>query len=306
MHDSEEDRKGESSGPDDSAWELERPSKKARQGDEAAEERETDSSSSANAETDDQGMIPLEERADDRARSPVSEALHEGDPCPNCKAPLADPEALVCIRCGFDLKELKQKETALGEEDPDAADEAAGLDDDLAAGAVPQLCSPGRGDLWLPLAVAVGALVVLILAYLSGAPGLFPVHTRVGEGVVSWAARLTAIIQFIILLAILLGCAAGGFILTSYTLPARIGAWRLLGARLLATVISMQLATLLTMPGPRSLEWVVEAILQVVIFALMIVAWFGLPLSVVGLIGGWSLLCLTTLWVTAHAITWTM
>ena len=304
MHDSEEDRKGPSSGSDDSAWGLEEPSKEPHQGDGAAEGRDEDRTASPGAAGDDHGVIPLEERVGDRARSPLPETLDQGDPCPNCKAPLADPEALVCIRCGFDLKELKQQKTALGE----AADETTETEpaDDLAAGPVPQLCSPGRGDLWLPLAIAVGALVVLILASLGGAPGLFPVHTRVGEGIVPWPARLTALIQLIVLLALLAGCAAGGFFLTSYTLPARIGAWRLLGARLLATVALMQLATLLTMPGPRSLEWAVEAILQVVIFAMMIVAWFGLPLSVVGLIGGWSLLCLVSVWIMAHAITWTM
>ena len=243
-------------------------------------------------------MIPLERRSDeDRSHS-------SREQCPNCRAAFSDPDSLVCIRCGFDLKDLKQQQTTVGEEsgaeiDPEL-DETAGHE-------APVLTLPGRGDQWLPLVLAGGALLILLAAYLGGAPGLYPLLTRQAEfETISWGARLLGIAQFVIVSIMLYACAAAGLVLTGLTLPKPVGPWRLAAARLAAIVLLTQLIKLITLPGPRSLEWAVEAILQGAVFIMMTAALFALPATTVGLIGAWSLLCLLGLWVFAHAVTWAM
>lgn len=80
--------------------------------------------------------------------------------CPNCGQPLPDDESIVCVKCGYDLRSTEIRATTVGkpvEQEPP-----------------PPPLTRERISWKVTLAVAGGALFVMVVAYLSGVTGLFP------------------------------------------------------------------------------------------------------------------------------------
>ncbi len=102
---------------------------------------------------------------DKPAPDPPAEGSHvKGlDVCPNCASPLGGVDAVVCLRCGFDMKTLKVIKVKTGETVAPEADEPEQAE---------PLCVPGVGGVGLPAVMAGVSLVLLAMGYLLGARGL--------------------------------------------------------------------------------------------------------------------------------------
>lgn len=71
------------------------------------------------------------------------------DACPNCGAPMRDPDAVFCVRCGYDLVHNRKATTKVG-----ADDDAGGGDADSG-----DLCTPDKLGWKIPVVVGFAALV---------------------------------------------------------------------------------------------------------------------------------------------------
>lgn len=122
-------------------------------------------------------------------RPSLLDASAHTDACPNCHAPLPDPAAVVCLKCGYDLVANKVHKTNVGEVE---------VAEETSAG---EFVRPGRLGWRAPTLIGGGALVAA--AVLSGvyAPGrpighsaatlLFgPVNIGIGVAAVAITARL--------------------------------------------------------------------------------------------------------------------
>ncbi|RMH27813.1 MAG: hypothetical protein D6693_04705 [Planctomycetota bacterium] len=95
---------------------------------------------------DDAGSAPT-------PRRPLTDPTDQPDVCPNCGAGMPDPEALVCMRCGFDQKQNRIIKTKVGV-------------DEVADPAQAQFVRPGRLGFRAPL--IAGAVLAVSAATLSG------------------------------------------------------------------------------------------------------------------------------------------
>jgi hypothetical protein len=84
--------------------------------------------------------------------------------CPNCGKPLPDDESVVCVSCGYDLRSVQVRPTIVGpavETEPER----------------PKLPLVRERLHWKVMAgIAGAAILVMVIAFLAGAPGLFPRH----------------------------------------------------------------------------------------------------------------------------------
>ena len=223
--------------------------------------------------------------------------------CPNCGAPMTESDALLCLRCGFDLKTLSVVETKTGavdSEDEPAPDEEP-----------PILSPPGRGGVWLPGAIATLSAALLIVGYLAGAPGLFPaiIAEATADGpaevVIRFPARLLELLRFVVLSGLLLGCGVAALVGQALLLGGRIGDIRLAVIRVGAIVLAMRLSAFIHL-GNRALEWSVEALAHGAIF-------FGLSMLLLRLrprdVGTYALMgvmALVGLWLGGELVNWVL
>lgn len=229
------------------------------------------------------------------AEVPVDDVEH----CPNCGAPMPEADALVCLQCGYDLKQLRITRTNVGVEETDnAADDVHSK----------PLTRPGRGNQWAGLVLAGVSGMVLLIGYLAGAEGLFPEIAAAADGAVEvpWAARGIAVIQFIVLMALLCACGIAGLVLLGQMLQRPIGDLALAATRILGIVITIRLLTFLEVPGPRSLEWVVEGVLQAAAFVGLVIVLFALKPRNAMILGAFALSAFVALWVLARVTLWSI
>jgi len=211
----------------------------------------------------------LEPRAGDASHDEplpsIPADIHELDICPNCGASMHGSDELVCLRCGFDLKTNKVIETRHGSESVD--------EDDDSEGEPAPLSTPGRGELWLPGAVAGVSIVILVIAYAGGVPGFFA-----GAETPNFGHRLVGIIQLLVRLMVWGGCTLGALWMTARIINQQpLGEIRTAALRVLASVAVIQLVRF---TGLESDAWEtgIELVLQAGLLPLMLLAFFGIGL----------------------------
>jgi hypothetical protein len=173
---------------------------------------------------------------------------------------MTDPQHLVCLRCGFDLKTLKVVKTKTGVEEVEAP--GAAREADVAA----SFSSPGRGGLYVPLTLAAVAGIVIIAGCLAGSRGLFLPH---GEGqdppYATFGGRMQGIARFVLTSGIWTGCAIAASFITAHLMGRKLGDLKLAAARMLGIIAVAQLARFIYLET-RSIEWIIESALQVGVF----------------------------------------
>lgn len=246
------------------------------------------------------------------ASEPGPAGVKELDVCPNCGASMRGGETLICLRCGFDLKTMQVVKTQTGEVAVTAAAAGLGNAGDGGTDERPILVQEQSWDTWLPMAMAgVGALVLLI-GYLSGMMGLFPVIERAAleAGVApeaKLADRFLGLLRFITLSAMWTVCGVVALAFVSHLLGMRFvgnaaGLWTAF-LRMLGIVVLMRVASMLNFPAP-TLEWVVEAIIQGVVFLGLSMVLFRLKPRDLPTFGGSAVVLFLLLWVMSHAVVW--
>lgn len=171
------------------------------------------------------------------------------DVCPNCASPLASADAVVCMRCGYDLKSLKVIKTATG-------GTAAPPPPEPATETTEPLCGPGAGDMWLPAVMAISSLLVLTFGYLSGWGGLFA-----GEDAVSFGERVAGLFKMAARTAVWTVAGSGALFVVANILKRPVGDLRLGVTRLLAIVCAVSLISVIDF-GPPALELTLQLTLQ--------------------------------------------
>lgn len=189
---------------------------------------------------------------------PESDYVKSLDVCPNCGKAMGKTRNLICLKCGFDLKTMKVIETKTGEttvEEVEAENEKP-----------KPVSRRGRGDLWLPGGLAGFSTVFMLIGYAIGAAGLFP-----GESV----RRIQGFFQEMGLLVIWSVCGLGGVYCFARLQERPMGHWQLVVTRVVGIVCTMRLATFFDVTT-GSVEWTLEAILQIGIVTLTSIFFFRL------------------------------
>ncbi len=223
--------------------------------DPADEEKPVPAATGAPAET-----LPeqIDEAADEQPEpepEPPAETSHiKGlDICPNCGSPLGGVDAVVCLRCGFDMKSLKVLKVKTGEVETPDADEPEQAE---------PLCVPGVGGVGLPAAMAGVSLVLVAVGYLFGARGLVAVTA---DEAVGFSARVGGLIGMLVRTGGLALAGMGGLSVLAHMLDRRFGDVQLAAVRLLGIFAALGLLTFFNLES-SALEWTMEAIFQAVIF----------------------------------------
>ena len=172
---------------------------------------------------------------------------------------------LVCTRCGFDLKTMKNFKTATGvvEINPEAESEQE---------KERTISLPGRGDLWLPAGIAAVCGAVLFIAYLAGVPGLFPGY-KVDE--IVFGVRVLGTMRFIVMSLMWTACGMAGLFCMAYLLGKRVGNLQMAAMRMLAITSVMQLVMILSFQIVW-IERVIEVIIQLAAFGGLALAFFNI------------------------------
>ena len=187
---------------------------------------------------------------------PQPSAIKALDVCPNCGSPMGGADAVVCLRCGFDLKSLKVIKVKTGETvepepepEPDEPDEPAA-----------PLCEPGRADPGLPIAMAVGGLGLLALGYLFGAAGLVEaVEDETAGFFATLGGRLGGLIKMLVRTGALSLAGLGGLSVLAHMLNTRIGNVKLAAVRMLGIFAVIGLLTFFNAEN-QTLEGAVELV----------------------------------------------
>ena len=219
------------------------------------------------------------------------------DICPSCGANMPGPNEVVCLRCGFDLKTMKLVKTRTGDVEVDEAEAC-----EAAASRV--LISPaGKGDLWLPGAMAGISGLILIIAYLSGSHGLFADKLIPESGIVKGGDRFMGLLQFVVLAAMWTGCGIAALAIVGHLLGMKLGDLKLAAMRALGIVMTMCLVRLLNFNAP-GVEWVVEAVGMIGVFCALSLALFNLKPRDLPWFAGSALIMFLLLWLGGNVIVW--
>jgi hypothetical protein len=220
--------------------------------------------------------VRLEGETDDApmAMRPVKDL----DVCPNCGAPMRSIDEVVCLRCGFDLKTMKQVKVATGVVEVDREQVGAVVDENEIVRK--PIVTPGRGDTTVPLIMAGVAGLILILGYLGGASGLFPpIVNSAGEFITdidpTFRTRMLRLLEFIISDAMWTACALGSLAFLAFLLSMRFDNIGLAAARMLGIVTVAHLVTFLNLPN-NALESICELIVGAGVFVGLSIVLFGL------------------------------
>ena len=219
-------------------------------------------------EADPEAQLPQDKAQDE----PVPEVPREPsaikalDICPNCGSPLGGVDAVVCLRCGFDLKTLKVIKVETGETTVPKSDEPE---------QTAPLSVPGAGDLWLPSAMAVVGLVVLGIGYLSGAPGLFDAAATTGEEAVGFAKRMEGLVGMLVRTSVLTLAGFGGLSVLAHMLDTRLGGVKLAAVRMLGISAAIGLVAFFNVDS-IFFEVTIEAVCQAVAFVGLAMVLLGL------------------------------
>lgn len=178
-------------------------------------------------------MIPLEPSDDDQKPStgaaPERRSLldESEDTCPSCGAPLPSPDAVVCVKCGYDLVANKARSTAIEEVEVDEAD--------------------AEGDVFAkraPLGANVPATIALVAWALAA----------ILAGVFHEAGAAREIVRVLVYAPVQAGLGFGAVALTARLLEQKIGHMTVAAARIAMCValfaLMMVLGDGINAPGP--------------------------------------------------------
>jgi hypothetical protein len=233
--------------------------------------------------------------------------VKELDVCPNCGASMRDANDVVCLRCGFDLKTMKQVATATGVVEVSKPGAIADVEQERVERK--PLVVDGMGGTNAPLIAAGVAGAILALAYMAGWGGVFGpviINGEVAPGAdIPMGDRFVGLLRFFVSIAMWTGCGLGSLAFTAYLNGLRLGDVQLAAARMLGIVAVMHLATLMSFAS-SPVEGTLEALAQAGIFAALSMVMFSLkPRDLPILVGGAVILFLT-MWVGAWVIVWGM
>ncbi len=219
-----------------------------------------------------------------------SAAIRALDVCPNCAAPLGGVDAVVCLRCGFDMKTLKVLKTATGTKDappaPEPQEEAA------------PLSRPGSGDLWLPAVIALGSLVLLCVGDLAGWGGLFGGAETVGFG-----ARISGLFKMSARTAVWTVAGVGGLAVLANILSTRIGDLTLASVRVLAIIAAASVLTVIDFSSLTA-EWALQVLLQAAAFVGLAIALLRLSARDAAMLLGVTVMFVVVLALSAALVLW--
>lgn len=191
---------------------------------------------------------------------PEPEAIRALDVCPNCGSPMGGVDVVVCMRCGFDLKKLKVIKTETGATEAPDEGEAE----------TPVLVRPGAGDLWLPAALAIIGVGVLLFGHLAGWPGLFAGAEEVGLG-----ARLAGLLKMLIRTAVIAVSALGALYFLAHVLKSQLGDLKLAAVRSAGIAGAIGLLALFNVDS-IALEWTLEFVAEAIAFVGLAMVFFNL------------------------------
>ena len=242
-------------------------------------------------------------------REPQPLPVESLDACPNCGSPMREKDALVCLRCGYDLKHLKVIET----ETEDRAKAKGRKKEKAELEEVEErrpLAREGLGGLRLPLVLAVLAAAALIIGYLAGYQGLFP---AVGEAAaaaeeaapIEWARRFTELGKFPVLIGLWTLCAMGALVAGSWLFGRPLGDVGLGAARMLGIIIAAFCVRFLPVQD-KVLSFAAEAAAALAVFFLLTMFFFRLRPRDAGTLLGLTLLACIVLYVGAKLMAWAM
>lgn len=251
--------------------------------------------------TDEKEIIPLEQSDD---------AAAETETCPQCSGGMKK-EQLVCLRCGYNLRELKTATTKVMKApvDADGSDEEG---DAKESGEAHPLVRLHWFDPWGSISVAGASALVLLIGYLMGAYGLFPevalaaakaAETGAAEPSVAFVERISAVARFIVLALLWTGCGLAGLFLLAQILNRAFGELGAAALRMAAIVTSMRLVTFINLSSPPW-ERLLEFALQVAIFFTLTLLLFRLSPRNAGIVSIIAIFAFLLLWLSSTAILW--
>ncbi len=226
------------------------------------------------------------------------------DVCPNCGASMRGTDQLVCIRCGFDLKTMRAVETKVGE--IDAAEVQA------AAEATQPLIRPGNGDFWLPTVLACAGGLMLLVGYFAKLPGLFPIAAAKAAAdkqavVITFLDSVQGVLRAAVLVGVFTACGMGALMFLASMLGRKTGKTvddlKLGAMRLLSMVLITRLVTIISLP-PAGLEWIVETIVQLIVFWGLSISLFRLKPRDAATFTGAAVLMIIVIWAAAWSVIW--
>lgn len=204
---------------------------------------------------------------------------------------MAATDTLLCLRCGFDLKTLKVIKTVTGEaakvEQDEQEDEEA-----------PPISAPGRGELWLPGAVAIASLLILSIGYLSAAGGLFAGVEDIGVGM-----RLMGLLNVLVRTAVLSLAGLGALFVVAHMLHKPLGDAKLAAVRMLGIVAAIGLLTFMNVEN-AAWEWTFELTSQAVAFIGLGMAMFRLSVRDAATLLGVTVLAVVGLLMVSVLVLW--
>jgi len=213
------------------------------------------------------------------------------DVCPSCGAKLRGDDTVLCLRCGFDLKTLEQRETETGvAETPEPP-----------ADLTPIVRAHWTDRIVLPVIIGLAA-VALIVAAIIGAPS---VYRTVEAGVeIAGAERLQQVLRFPILVALWMACGIGGVLIGAWLTDRPPGDVRPMVVRLLAIVVLARLVTFFDASN-AVLELTVELLGQAVVFLVLTMLLFRLRIRAAATLIGVQAALFVALYALAHLVAWT-
>ncbi len=217
----------------------------------------------------------------------------EAEPCPNCGKPLASPNDVLCVHCGYDLSAVTQRATILGrpvevervESTASSAEVAAGASERSAGSAPLGGVLVPRRELPLPWITAGLCAVAMLVGHLAGLGGLFPRVEglfRATDGTftsatVLWPERLIETARFGVRSGLTWAAAMLAIAFIARLRAARIGELATFAARVLAIVLAASMMRLIQLPD-RWLEISLELVLQCAVFVGLTSLWLRLSL----------------------------
>ncbi len=206
------------------------------------------------------------------------------DVCPNCGANMPGPDEILCLRCGFDLNEGVVREVETGVEEVPSAEEIEA--------AKPKPISPdGRGGLIGPALAAGLCLLIVSIAHLAGAGGLF--HDEDPPGF--WL-RVGGMFRFLFFAVVFVICIYAGLHVIARVEKRPFGDTQLAFIRAIAIASVALLVLLIPQPfGSRFLEWSAQFIVGGIIFFGMTLALFRVSPREAATLGGVTVLVLAAI-----------
>ena len=229
------------------------------QGEQPDDRGAADTDSNSPAPESDESGLPLESTGDD-------------EPCPKCGAAMRGDDALVCLRCGYDLRTLDAHEI----------DESPIVVEDESEDPPEPVIRPVATDPWLGLVLLGAAGIALVVGVLTGAEGLFQLDPPdpVGAGpdgprepmpaTASWPQRLTELVRLPVQVGVWIGAAFGALALAAWVWRRPLGSAKAAVARVAGMVAVARLGAFIDLSW-RTAEYFVEALIGGAVF-------FGLSL----------------------------